>query len=62
MGLFIDKKQKHKCQVVTEEKLDDIAARLEQTPRKSLKYLVQETGGSKCSTRTATLPVKVGVW
>jgi hypothetical protein len=31
MGLIIDKKQKHKCRVLTEEKLDDIGARLEHT-------------------------------
>jgi hypothetical protein len=34
MGLLIDKKQKHKCQVLTEEKFDDIGARLEHTPKK----------------------------
>jgi hypothetical protein len=36
MGLLKDKKQKHKSQVLTEEKLDDKGARLEHTPRKSL--------------------------
>jgi hypothetical protein len=45
--LLIDKKQKYKRRVLTEEKLDDIGARLEQTPRKPLKRLVQETGVSK---------------
>jgi hypothetical protein len=40
MGLLIDKKQKHKCPVLT-EKLYDIGARLEHTPRKSLKRLAQ---------------------
>jgi hypothetical protein len=35
-GLLIDKKQKHKPQVLTEEKVDGIGARLEHTPRKSL--------------------------
>jgi hypothetical protein len=34
--LLIDKKQKHKRRVLTEEKLDDTGARLEHTPRKSL--------------------------
>jgi hypothetical protein len=53
-GLLIDKKQKHKCQVLTEEKLDDTVARLEHTPRKSLKHLAQETGVSKSGARTAT--------
>jgi hypothetical protein len=28
MGLLLDKKQNHKCQVLTEEKLDDIGARI----------------------------------
>jgi hypothetical protein len=37
MGLLIDIKQKHKRRVLTEEKLDNIGARLEHTPRKSLK-------------------------
>jgi hypothetical protein len=55
-GLLIDKKQKHKCRVLIEEKVDDIGTRLEHTPRKSLKRLSQETGVSKyeyCA-RTAT--------
>jgi hypothetical protein len=52
MGLLIDKKQKHKLQVLTEEKLDDIGARLEHTPGKSLKRLAQETGVSKSGART----------
>jgi NifU-like protein involved in Fe-S cluster formation len=42
-GLLIDKKQKHKCIVLTEEKLNDLGARLEHTLRKSLKRLAQET-------------------
>jgi DNA-binding IclR family transcriptional regulator len=37
--------------VLTEEKLDDIGARLEHTPRKSLKHIAQETGVSKSSAR-----------
>jgi hypothetical protein len=45
--LLIDKKQKHKCRVLTEEKLDDREARLEHTRRKSLKLLAQETGVSR---------------
>jgi hypothetical protein len=40
--------------VLTEEKLDDIGARFEHPPRKSLKRLAQETGVSKSSARTAT--------
>jgi transposase len=35
-GLLIDNKQEHKSQVLTEEKLDNIGARLEHTPTKSL--------------------------
>jgi hypothetical protein len=43
-GLLIDKKQKYKCRVHTKEKLDDVGARLEHTPRKSMKHLAQVTG------------------
>jgi hypothetical protein len=46
--------------VLTEEKLDDIEARFEHTPRKSLKRLAQETGVSKSSARTATQLLKLG--
>jgi hypothetical protein len=52
--VLIDKKQKHKRRVLTEEKLDDTGTRLEHTPRKSLKRLAQETGVSKSSARRAT--------
>jgi response regulator of citrate/malate metabolism len=58
-GLLIDKKQKHKHQVLTEEKLDDMGARFEQTPKKSLKRLAQETGVSKSSARRATQLLKL---
>jgi hypothetical protein len=47
-GRLIDKKQKHMRRVLT-KKLDDIGARLEHAPRKSLKRLAQETGMSKSS-------------
>jgi hypothetical protein len=57
--LLIGKKQKHKCQVLTEEKLNDIGATLEQTPRKSLKRLAQENGVSKSSARMATQLLKL---
>jgi hypothetical protein len=40
--------------MLTEEKLDDIGARLEHTPRKSSKCLAEETEVSKSSARTAT--------
>jgi hypothetical protein len=35
-------RKKHKRRVLTEEKLRDIGARLEHTPRKSLKRLAKE--------------------
>jgi hypothetical protein len=54
MGLLVDKKEKHKSKVLTEENLDDIGARLERTPRKSLKRLAQETEVSKSGARRAT--------
>jgi hypothetical protein len=52
-GILTRKKQKHKRRVLTEEKLDDTGANLEHTPRESLKRLVQETGVSESSARTA---------
>jgi hypothetical protein len=52
--LLTDKKQTHEGRVLTEEKLDDIGARLEHAPRKSLKRLARETGVSKSNVRTAT--------
>jgi transposase len=58
-GLLIDNKQKHKHRVLTEEKLDDIGARLDHTPRKSLKRLAQETEESKSSSRRATQLLKL---
>jgi hypothetical protein len=45
--------------VLTEEKLDDIGARLEHAPRKSLKRVAEETGVSKSSVRTATELLKL---
>jgi hypothetical protein len=54
----MDEEQKHKRQVLTEEKLDDIGARLEHTPRKSLKHLAQETAVSKSSAGTAAQLLK----
>jgi hypothetical protein len=58
-GVLIDKKQKHKHQVLTEEKLDDIGARLERTPGKLLKRLAQATGVSKPSARMETQLLKL---
>jgi diphthamide synthase subunit DPH2 len=51
-GLLINKKQKQKRRVLTKEKLDEIGARLEDTPRKS--RLGQETGVSKSDRRRTT--------
>jgi hypothetical protein len=48
--------------VLTEEKLDDIEARLEHTPRKSLQCLAQEIEVSKSSARTATQLLKLGAY
>jgi hypothetical protein len=56
-GPLIDKKQKHKRRVLTEEKLGDTGARLEHTPRKLLKRLAQETGVSKSSARKIVVHV-----
>jgi hypothetical protein len=58
-GFLIDKKQKHKRRVLIEENLDDIGARHEHAPRKSLKHLAQVTGVSKSSARKATLLLKL---
>jgi hypothetical protein len=49
IGLLIDKKQKHKHRVLSEENLDDIGARLEHTPRTSLTHRALETRVSKAS-------------
>jgi hypothetical protein len=62
MCLLTGKKQKHNHRVLTEEKLYDIGARLEHTPRKSLKRLAQETGVSKYSARTATQLLKLRLY
>jgi transposase len=53
-GSLMDRKPKHKRRVLTEEKLDEIGARLEETPWKTLRRLAQETGISESSARTAT--------
>jgi hypothetical protein len=53
-GILIDQKQKHKIRVLTEDKFNDTGARLEHTPRKSLKRLAQETGVSNSNARTTT--------
>jgi hypothetical protein len=58
-GLLIYGKQKHRLQLRTEKKLDDIGTRLEHTPRKSPKRLAQQTGVSKSSARMATQLLKL---
>jgi hypothetical protein len=57
--LSTDEKKKHERWVLTEEKLDAIGARLEPTPRKSLKRLAQETGLSKPNARRAAQLLKL---
>jgi hypothetical protein len=59
MGVLIDKKQKHKHRVFTEEKLDDIGAGFEHTPGKSLKRLAHVTGASNPSARRTTQLLKL---
>ncbi|PSN34968.1 hypothetical protein C0J52_24961 [Blattella germanica] len=58
-GSVINKKIKRTRHVLTEEKLDDIAERLEHSPKKSLKRLAQETGISESSARNATRLLKM---
>jgi hypothetical protein len=58
-GLLINNKHKHKRQVLTEEKLDDIEARHEHAPRKSLKGSARAIGVSNPSARKATLLLKL---
>ncbi|KAJ4447010.1 hypothetical protein ANN_08998 [Periplaneta americana] len=53
-GSVNNRKINRKRSVLTEEKLDEIGERLEQTPQKSLKRLAQETGISQSSARNAT--------
>jgi hypothetical protein len=46
MNLLDEKRAREQC-VLTTEKLDEIGARLEHTPQKSLRHLAQETSISK---------------
>ncbi|PNF37420.1 hypothetical protein B7P43_G16027 [Cryptotermes secundus] len=57
-GSVSDKKKQSKRTVLTEEKVKDIQARLQISPRKSLRRLAQETGVSLGSARTATKLIK----
>jgi transposase len=52
-GSVLDRKAKSKRRVLTEEKLDEIGAQLERTPRKSLRRLAEETRVSVGSAWTA---------
>ncbi|PSN57363.1 hypothetical protein C0J52_02895 [Blattella germanica] len=53
-GSVANKKPRVNKRVLTEEKLDEIAFRLEISPRKSLRRLAQEVGVSKTSVQHAT--------
>jgi hypothetical protein len=55
----LDKKVKGRWHVLTEEKLDNICARLEHLPRKSLEKLVRQADVSVSSARTATKLLKL---
>ncbi|PSN46079.1 hypothetical protein C0J52_02269, partial [Blattella germanica] len=57
-GAFTDKKWIRKRTVLTEEKLDDIAAYFEQSPHKSLSKLAQQVGVSASSVWNATKLLK----
>jgi transposase len=59
-GSLLNKKRAvSKRRVLTEEKLDEIGARLERSPRKSFRLIAQETGISKTSARTAAMLLKL---
>jgi hypothetical protein len=59
MNGTLNRQEKNKRRVFTEEKSDDIGARLEHTPRKSLKRLAQESGVSTSSASRATQLLKL---
>jgi hypothetical protein len=58
-GTLNRQETKHKRLVLADEKSDDTGARLEHTPRKSLKRLAQETGASESSARSWTQFLKL---
>lgn len=58
-GSVLDKKRIVTRRVLTEEKLDEIGQKLEQSPRKSLSRLSQETGVSQFSAWKATKLLKL---
>jgi hypothetical protein len=53
-GSMPDKKKERKRSVLTEEKLTDIQARLQLSPRKSLRRLAQETNVAYTAAHRAT--------
>jgi hypothetical protein len=53
-GSVLDKKKERKRSVLTEEKITDIQARLQLSPRKSLGRLVHETDAAFTTARRAT--------
>jgi hypothetical protein len=53
-GISIDRKPFKRNRVLTEEKLDDIGHRLENSPRKSLRRLARQSGVSVGSAWTTT--------
>ena len=53
-GSVQNKKPQVNKRVLTEEKLDEIGFRLEQSPKKSLRRLAQQVGVSKSSVQLAT--------
>ena len=57
-GSFLNKKRVQQRRVLPEEKLDEVRARLEHTPKKSLKVLAQETNISKSTAAVATKLLK----
>ena len=57
-GIFIDKKRKKVKRVLTEEKLDDVAYFLKNSPNKSLERLGQQAGISRASAWRATKLLK----
>lgn len=58
-GVITDLKPERTRRVLTEEKLDDIAARLEHSPHKTFKRLAEETGVSKSTVRIAAQLLKL---
>ena len=60
-GYVKNRKVNCRCQVLTEETLDEIGDRLEHTLQKSLKRLLQKTGVSVSSVKRATKLLKLRI-